>query len=198
VKPTKEQTMQKSTRKSGQSAQVPEDAIEQLMADHKNVKKLFKEFDKIKEEEGAEDERAELAHQICSELTIHTQLEEEIFYPACREAIKETDLLDEAKVEHASAKELIAQIESMQPDDELFNAKVTVLGEYVNHHVEEEEKELFPQAKKAKLDTQSLGQEMLELREELQSEVGLSAEPQAKSSSRSRSQSRSHSQKSSH
>lgn len=187
--------MQKSTRKpastksassrSGSSTS-GEDAISLLTADHKTVKKLFKEFEKIKDEGGAEDEKAEIANQICVELTIHTQIEEEIFYPAAREAIEETDLLDEAKVEHASAKELIAQIESMQPGDELFAAKVTVLGEYVNHHIEEEEGELFPQIKKAKMDIESLGQEMMELKEELQSEVGITLEqPKSKSASKS-------------
>lgn len=174
--------MEKSTRsKSSQSSSKPEDAIALLTDDHKAVKQLFKEFERIKDEEDASDERAEIANQICMELTIHTQIEEEIFYPACREAIKETDLLDEAKVEHASARELISQIESMQADEELFSAKVTVLGEYVKHHIEEEEGELFPQCKKAKMDLESLGQEMMELKEELQSEIGISPELQAKS-----------------
>lgn len=177
--------MQQTNRKSGSSSSKSgDDAISLLTADHKTVKKLFKDFEKIKEETGLEDEKAEIANQICAELSIHTQIEEEVFYPACREAIEQTDLLDEAKVEHASAKELISQIESMQPDDELFAAKVTVLGEYVNHHIEEEEGELFPQVKKAKMDIDQLGQEMLELKEELQSEVGVTLDHSAKSTSR--------------
>ena len=181
--------MEKNTRSKASKSDKSEDAIELLTRDHKAVKQLFKQFDKIKDEEGAEDERAEIANQICMELTIHAQIEEEVFYPACREAIKEVDLLEEAKVEHDSAKELISQIESMQPDDELFNAKVTVLGEYVNHHIEEEESEMFPQCKKAKMDLELLGQELMELKEELQAEVGISPEmqsqPKGKSSSRS-------------
>jgi hemerythrin superfamily protein len=195
-----EQTMEKNTQgRSSKSSKNAEDAIALLMDDHKAVKQLFKQFERIKDEDGAEDEKSEIANQICMELTIHTQIEEEIFYPACREAIKDTDLLDEAKVEHASAKELISQIESMQPDDELFSAKVTVLGEYVNHHIEEEEGELFPQCKKAKMDLQSLGQELLELKEELQSEVGISPELQAKPQQpKSRPSRSSQSRKSSH
>ena len=107
----------------------------------------------------------------------HVRIEDDVFG-------RETDLLDEATVEHASAKELISQIESMQPDDQLFAAKVTVLGEYVNHHIEEEEGELFPQVKKAKMDIDQLGQEMLELKEELQSEIGISLDLSAKSKSK--------------
>ena len=177
--------MQQTKRKSGSSSSKSgEDAISLLTADHKTVKKLFKDFEKIKEESGMDEEKAEIANQICVELSIHTQIEEEIFYPACHAAIEETDLLDEATVEHASAKELISQIESMQPDDQLFAAKVTVLGEYVNHHIEEEEGELFPQVKKAKMDIDQLGQEMLELKEELQSEIGISLDLSAKSKSK--------------
>ncbi len=152
------------------------DAIALLLEDHKKVQKLFKDFEKIKEED-SDDGKQSLVKQICNELTIHTQVEEEIFYPAAREAIDEQDLLDEAEVEHASAKELIAQLQSMEADDELYDATVTVLGEYVNHHIKEEQDEMFPKVKKAKLDVQALGEEIMQRKQELQAEMGI-AEPQ--------------------
>jgi len=116
-----------------------QDAIVLLTDDHKTVQKLFKDYEKLTKNDADDDEKAALATQICMELTIHAQIEEEIFYPAVREAIEETDLLDEAEVEHAGAKDLIAQIGAMTPGEELYDAKVTVLGEYVNHHIKEEQ-----------------------------------------------------------
>lgn len=154
------------------------DAISLLMEDHKYVQKLFKEFEKIKEDEDV-DEKQKLVRVICTELSVHAQIEEEIFYPAARNAIDEQDLLDEAEVEHASAKELITQLESMQPDEELYDAKVCVLGEYVNHHVKEEQDELFPKVKKADLDLQALGQELLERKQELIEDLGLPDDDEA-------------------
>lgn len=163
-----ERARQKSPAKSGQ------DAIALLTEDHKKVQKLFKDFDKLKEEDG--EEKAQIVRRTCMELTIHAQVEEEIFYPAVRQAIDDEDLLDEAEVEHASAKELIAQLENMQPGDELFDAKFTVLGEYINHHVKEEQDEMFPKVKKAKVDTQSLGEEIAQRKQELMSEMGMDIE----------------------
>lgn len=154
-----------SARKSSGRATKKADALKMLKEDHDKVKALFKKF----ESASSEASRQELATQICTELTIHTTLEEEIFYPAVRAALDEPDLLDEAEVEHASAKELIGQIESGQPGDELWDAKVTVLGEYVEHHIKEEEKEMFPKLRKADLDLQELGMAMAERKEELQS-----------------------------
>lgn len=147
------------------------DAIALLKADHKAVKSLFKEFEDLMQDEDVDDEKIDLVAQICSELTIHTQIEEEIFYPAVRKAIDDSDLMDEAQVEHASAKDLIEQLQSMQPGDECYDARVTVLGEYVIHHVKEEEEEMFPQAKKAKVDLQSLGDMMAQRKEELETEM---------------------------
>ena len=104
-------------------------------------------------------------------LTVHATAEEEIFYPAARKAIEEEDLLDEAEVEHGSAKDLIAQIESSTPSESLYDAKVKVLGEYIDHHVKEEEGELFPKVKKAKIDLASLGTEMAARKAELMPEL---------------------------
>jgi hemerythrin-like domain-containing protein len=118
----------------------------------------------------------DLARQICMELTVHAQIEEEIFYPAVREAIKETDLLDEAEVEHQSAKELMAQIEAGTEADDMFDAKVKVLGEYVDHHIKEEKNELFAKARAArKLDLIAMRDELEARKEELMSKMGVTA-----------------------
>jgi len=140
------------------------DAIALLTADHKRVKKMFKQFDKMKEDGSSADKQA-LAQQICAELALHAEVEEQIFYPATREAIDDDDMLNEAEVEHASAKDLIAQIESGDPSDPLWDAKVTVLGEYVDHHVQEEEEEMFKKARKAKMDLEALGQQIAAMKQ---------------------------------
>ncbi|HEY6924642.1 MAG TPA: hemerythrin domain-containing protein, partial [Steroidobacteraceae bacterium] len=112
-----------------------------------------------------------LVAQICNELKVHAAIEEEIFYPAVREAIKDADLMDEAVVEHSAAKELIAQLEDMSPDDGLYDAKVIVLAEQIQHHVKEEEGEMFPAARKAKLDSEALGIQMTKRKAELEAEL---------------------------
>ncbi len=123
------------------------DAIALLIDDHKKVKAAFKEFEGLGDH--AFVSKKKLADEICLALTKHTQAEEEIFYPAVRKAVKEGgDLVDEAVVEHASAKELIAQIQAMSAEEDLFDAKVKVLSEQIDHHVKEEEEEMFPKAKK--------------------------------------------------
>jgi hemerythrin superfamily protein len=148
-----------------------EDAITLLTADHAKVKKLFKEFESLQEDDGADTDRSALVIQICTELKVHAEIEEEIFYPAVRKAIEDGDLMDEAVVEHAGAKELIAQLEDMSPDDELYDAKVTVLAEQIQHHVKEEEGEMFPKARKAKVDGEALGAQMTERKAELMAEL---------------------------
>ena len=154
----------------------PQDADKLLMADHKKVKALFGQYKKLVEGDAEAGDRKALAEQICGMLTVHATIEEEIFYPAAREALEEQDLLDEAEVEHASAKDLIAQLDSMDADDELYDAKVTVLGEYIDHHVKEEEEEMFPKCRKSEMDLAELGVELDERRTELMSEAGLAAE----------------------
>lgn len=148
------------------------DAIDMLVADHKKVKKLFGDFDKLKEQ-GGDEEKSALVEKICSELKVHTAIEEEIFYPAVRKAIDDADLMDEALVEHAGAKDLIAQLEEADPKDDLYDAKVTVLGEQIDHHVKEEEGDMFAKAKKAKVDTASLGTKMLKRRQALMADMGV-------------------------
>ena len=146
-----------------------EDAIELLMADHKEVKAMFKQFESLKQQDNADDDKAELVGRICAALTIHATVEEEIFYPAVREAIDDEDLMDEADVEHASAKDLIAQLEEGSPSDDHYDAKVTVLGEMIDHHVKEEEKEMFPKARKA-IDVEEVGAELAARKAELTDE----------------------------
>ena len=151
------------------------DAISILTEDHKKVKTMFADFDKLMKSKDNDEERGALVEMICEELTVHTKIEEEIFYPAVRAAIDDDDLMDEADVEHAGARDLIAQLEEMEPGDDHYDAKVTVLGENVDHHVKEEQDEMFPKAKKAKLDLTALGAQMLERRHELQAGGGASA-----------------------
>ena len=166
--------MRTDTKRGGTGTQA-QDAIAMLMADHKKVKKLFSDFNKLKEE-GSDEDKSAIVYQICNELKIHTELEEEIFYPAVRKAIDDSDLMDEALVEHAGAKDLIAQLEDASPDDDLYDAKVSVLGEQIDHHVKEEEGEMFPKAKKAKVDTDALGATMLRRKIALMNKMGMNAD----------------------
>jgi len=151
------------------------DACDLLDADHKAVKKMFKDYEELSasQSKSAKQTRHELALTICKELTVHAQIEEEIFYPAVRAAIKETDLLAEAEVEHQSAKDLIAQIQATADVTEEFDAKVIVLGEYIDHHVKEERNEMFPKARAArKLDLVALRDQLETRKAELtQSEL---------------------------
>jgi iron-sulfur cluster repair protein YtfE (RIC family) len=143
------------------------DAIKLLMQDHAHVKDLFEQFDSLTDR--AKVSKKRLADEICSELTVHTMVEEEIFYPAVRAAGKEfADLIDEAVVEHASCKQLIAEIEAMDPGQDLYDAKVKVLSEMIEHHVKEEEEEMFPKVRKAGLDLAALGEEMAQRKGEAQ------------------------------
>lgn len=159
-------TIRKTTTPRSTTRSKKNDAIKLLTEDHNKVKKLFKEFKKLAEKND-EEGKEELATQICKELTVHAQLEEEIFYPAVRAAIDDDDLMNEAMVEHGSAKDLIAQIQSMKASDPMYDAVVTVLSEYINHHVEEEQNEMFPKAQKSDMDLEELGVEIAERKKAL-------------------------------
>lgn len=156
-----------------------DDAIELLKQDHRKVEQLFKEFEKLKEED--EEATAQIIETACMELQIHDKIETEIFYPAVREQAEGQeeveDLLDEAEVEHETVRELIQKLEGMDTSDEKRSAHFTVLAEYVKHHVQEEEKEMFPKLKKLKeLDLEGLGNELKERKTELMAEMGVESE----------------------
>ena len=143
------------------------DAIALLKADHRKVEELFEKYEKTRTK------KADIAKQICMELTIHTMLEEEIFYPACREAGVEADKMDEANVEHDGAKMLIAELEAGTPEDDFYDAKVKVLSEEIKHHVKEEEQRggIFSLAREAELDLAALGEQMAARKEELMAQA---------------------------
>ena len=142
------------------------DAIALLKQDHRTVEDLFEKAGKARDGE----RKQALVRQICTELMIHTIVEEEIFYPACKEKIEDDDLLEESYVEHDGAKVLIAELLGSEPDSEFYDAKVTVLSEMIKHHVREEEKRaegLFAQAREAGLDIEALGERIMERKEAL-------------------------------
>lgn len=177
-----------SSNRAGAAAR--NEILSMLKDDHKEVKKLFRQFEKLDVHEDAEECEA-LVKQTCQALEMHATLEEEIFYPAARSCLGEEDVVDEAEVEHMSAKMLIEQLEGMTPDDEKYAATFKVLGEYIKHHVSEEENEMFPQLSHAKLDWQELQEEMNERRETLMDEMqsgskksGASAKSDSSSASR--------------
>jgi len=156
-------TSRSPSRSTSRSAGSSKDAIALLTKDHRTVQKIFKQAEKLDRQEDSE-ELQQLVQTACEELTLHAQLEEELFYPRVAEMVQENDqdLVQEALVEHNSAKQLIAQLEQMGPEDESYQATFKVLGEYVNHHIEEEERQIFPKAKKAKVDLEEIGQMILE------------------------------------
>jgi hemerythrin superfamily protein len=157
----------KSGRKSGSQMK---DALALLRADHETVSELVEKYERGKNRADS-DKKEQMAQQICQELTIHAQIEEEIFYPALREASEEAEeALAEAEVEHGSVKKLIEEIEGSSPESELFDAQIKVLGEYVKHHVKEEQSVLFPMARDSDLDLKELGRELAARKAELKGE----------------------------
>lgn len=178
------------------SSDSPRDAIALLKQDHKTVSALFDEFEKADDEE-----QSAIAQRVCQLLTVHATIEEEVLYPAAKQAFEDEedeDLVNEAEVEHGSAKELIAKIEGMTSDDEHFKATVKVLGEYIKHHVKEEETELFPQLKKTDLDLKEIGGRLAERKFALMEQMGIEeaeAPPHKRSAARGTARSKSSSRR---
>ena len=158
--------VKKTTQKAAARKPGSPDATALLRADHKRVSGLFDDFEKAR----TPAKKKAIVAAICTELTVHTQLEDEIFYPAFKAALKDHELVPEATVEHSSVKELIAQVEGVEPDGEMYDAKVKVMGEFVKHHVKEEQTQMFPKAKKSKLDLYALGLQMQARKQELMAE----------------------------
>lgn len=157
-----------------QQTAVDPSATAMLKADHQRVRQLVAQFNTLAGSDAAdEDQKRMLAERICQEVDIHARLEEEIFYPAVRACADIEDVMDEAEVAHRIARDLIHQIEAMSPGDPLYDAKVKVLGEYVGHHVEEEERRMMPKAKKAGIDEADLARRMAERRRQLEAEQSI-------------------------
>lgn len=157
--------------KQGKHKHGATDALGLLSADHVKVRALFREFDSLKGKDDEDRRKTELVDDICYQLTVHTMIEEEIFYPALRGAIGDDELLDEADVEHAGARELISQLEIMTPGDDHFDATVTVLGEEVEHHIEKEESEIFDAARRAGIDLDDIGRRLATRKADLEDDL---------------------------
>lgn len=160
----------KSTRakaSSPRSSSRATNAISILRADHRLVNDLFEQFESTR----SSAKKQKLVQQICTELTVHAMVEEEIFYPAIKRALKDDELVPEAIVEHDTLKSLIAQVEGVEPDGEMYDARVKVMSEYVKHHVKEEQGEMFPKAQKTRLDLDELGEMIMQRKEELMAEL---------------------------
>lgn len=158
---------QAASRKKERSA-AAQNAFDLLEQDHRQVEEWLDEYDELEDDDRS---KGELSKEICLALKVHAQIEEEIFYPAARDATGDDDLIDEAVVEHATVKNLIAEIEKMKPGQELFDAKIRVLGEMVKQHIREEEEELFPELQSAKMDLDAVGKELAERKEELMAKM---------------------------
>ena len=156
-------TTTKTAATADKTQPAPRDAIALLKADHEAVSQLFAEYEKTR----SNATKKSLVAQICSALSVHAQIEEEIFYPAVKAALKDKLLVPEATVEHAGVKDLIAQLEGAEPDGEMYDAKVKVLSEYVKHHVKEEQTEMFPKVKASSADMLELGARMAARKDEL-------------------------------
>ena len=166
---SKSKSAKSKTRRTRRTGSRDPMAIKLLKADHREVEGWFDEYEQLEEAR----EKLAMFQQIALALKVHTQIEEEIFYPEERGEV-EDDVLDEAYVEHQGAKNLIAEIEAMKPADEFYDAKVKVLGEYIKHHVKEEEQPggIFAQAKRGDEDLDAMGERLKARKQELMAELG--------------------------
>ncbi|HET9694192.1 MAG TPA: hemerythrin domain-containing protein [Steroidobacteraceae bacterium] len=157
-----------TSRSRSASRRTPQDAIALLKADHREVDVLVQQFERTRS-----DRKEAIARRICNALTVHARIEEELLYPAARNVLDrdDTDIVDEADVEHATIKQLVTDVESSSPSDALYDAKVKVISEYVKHHVKEEERELFPKLRRSGLDLQALGTQLAERKQALIQEM---------------------------
>ncbi len=175
-KATRKTSTTKGKRANAGGRTRQQDAIALLKADHRQVEQLFEQFQSTR----SDSRKQSLAQQVCQALKVHTQLEEEIFYPAFLEATEEKDIHHEAEVEHDGAKKLIAEIEASGPEDDYYDAKVTVLSEMIKHHVNEEEKRdgMFANARSSKMDLKGLGERLAQRKSELMSDSGAGGQPE--------------------
>lgn len=150
------------------------DAIALLTADHQKMGRLFEQFEELRSQQ---DLKSELVEEICFELTLHAMVEEELFYPAVRAAIDDDELMDEAEAEHAGIKDLIKQLEEMEPGDTRLDATVTVLAERVERHVAEEENNMFIKLRQVQLDIKALGRQIKERKDEIESDFDAAPAP---------------------
>jgi hemerythrin superfamily protein len=166
--PTNAKTkVKRAAQRRWKSGSTANSAITLLKQDHREVEGFFEEYEELDNNRA----KGALARKICSALKVHTQIEEEIFYPAARKATGDGDLLDEALVEHAGAKHLISEIEAMKPGDDLYDAKIRVLGEQIKHHVKEEEEELFPEVESSGMDVGTVGKQLADRKTALMASV---------------------------
>lgn len=162
--PTNAKTkVKRAAQRKSRSGSTPGSALTLLRKDHREVEEFFEQYEDLDHNRA----KAELARTICNALKVHTQIEEEIFYPAARKATSDENLLDEALVEHAGAKHLISEIESMKVGDDLYDAKIRVLGEQIKHHVKEEEEELFPEIESSDMDVAAVGKQLADRKAKL-------------------------------
>lgn len=157
---------------AGMETATAPDAIALLTAEHRKVKALFEQYEHQKDSATPE-QKYEIARKVCGDLLIHMAIEEGVFYPAVRKGIDDEEIINEAQVEHDGAKKLIVELGELKPDDPMFDAKLTVLSEQIDHHVEEEEKDMFPKVLASKMDIDALGRELFEAEQDMRRRLGV-------------------------